>query len=58
LAAAAARKLLDLGLVSECHHWCRQALDVMGVGEAGTLVELDLQRGSGCVRDVHQRKRQ
>ena len=42
LTAAAARMLLDLGLVTECHDWCRQALDVMEAGDRGTLVELDL----------------
>jgi hypothetical protein len=34
--------LLELGLVSECRTWCRQALDVIGT-DAGTLVELGLQ---------------
>jgi len=43
LVAAAARMLLDLGLVNECNRWCRQALDVMGDSGAGTLVELRLQ---------------
>jgi predicted ATPase/DNA-binding winged helix-turn-helix (wHTH) protein len=43
LAAAAARMLLDLGLVSECNHWCRQALGVIWEHDAGTLVELRLQ---------------
>ena len=42
LAAAAARTLLDLGLVSECQSWCRQALDVIGPPDAGTFVEVDL----------------
>jgi predicted ATPase len=42
LAAAAARTLLDLGLVSECQSWCRQALDVIGAPDAGTFVEVDL----------------
>jgi predicted ATPase/DNA-binding winged helix-turn-helix (wHTH) protein len=42
LAAAAARMLLELGLVSECQNWCRQALDVIGT-DSGTLVELGLQ---------------
>ena len=41
LAAAAARMLLDLGLMTECHDWCRQALDVLGAHK-GTLVELGL----------------
>jgi predicted ATPase/DNA-binding winged helix-turn-helix (wHTH) protein len=43
LAAAAARRLLDLGLVAECRDVCRRALDVMGEHDAGTLVELGLQ---------------
>jgi predicted ATPase/DNA-binding winged helix-turn-helix (wHTH) protein len=43
LAAAAVQMLLELGLVSECRQWCRQALDVMGQSETGTLVELGLQ---------------
>jgi predicted ATPase/DNA-binding winged helix-turn-helix (wHTH) protein len=42
LAAAAARMLLDLGLVSECHDWCRQALDVVGGRDKETHVELGL----------------
>jgi predicted ATPase/DNA-binding winged helix-turn-helix (wHTH) protein len=42
LAAAAARLLLDLGLVTECHDWCRKALDVMERRDQGTLVELGL----------------
>jgi predicted ATPase len=43
LAAAAARMLLELGLVSECLHWSRRALDVLNARDAGTLVELALQ---------------
>ena len=43
LAAAAARMLLDLGLVRECQAWCRQGLDVMGEVGAGTLLEVELQ---------------
>ncbi|HEV3194088.1 MAG TPA: hypothetical protein VGY54_26460, partial [Polyangiaceae bacterium] len=43
LVAAAVQMLLELGLVSECRQWCRQALDVMGQSETGTLVELGLQ---------------
>ena len=43
LASAAAQVLLKLGLVSECHHWCRQALAVMAPPETGTLIELRLQ---------------
>jgi predicted ATPase/DNA-binding winged helix-turn-helix (wHTH) protein len=42
LAAAAARMLLDLGLLSECHDGCRRALDALGESDAGTLVELGL----------------
>jgi len=42
LAAAASRVLLDLGLMTECHDWCRQALDVVQDCDRGTLVELDL----------------
>jgi predicted ATPase len=42
LAAAAATVLLELGLVSECQTWCRQALDVIGT-DSGTLVELGLR---------------
>jgi predicted ATPase/DNA-binding winged helix-turn-helix (wHTH) protein len=42
LAAAAARVLLELGLVSECQSWCRQALAVIGT-DSGTPVELGLQ---------------
>ena len=42
LAAAAAPMLLDLGLMTECHDWCRKALDVMEGRDRGTLVELDL----------------
>jgi hypothetical protein len=34
---------LELGLVSECRQWCRQALAVIGPSETGTLVELGLQ---------------
>jgi hypothetical protein len=34
--------LLDLGLVSECQSWCRQALDVIGAPDAGTFVEVGL----------------
>ena len=45
LAAAAARVLLDRGLVSECHDSCRQALDVIGASDRGTLVELELKEG-------------
>jgi predicted ATPase/DNA-binding winged helix-turn-helix (wHTH) protein len=41
-AAAAARMLLEVGLVSECQTWCRQALDVVGA-DSGTHVELRLQ---------------
>jgi hypothetical protein len=41
--AAAARMLLDRGLVTECHDVCRQALDVLGPGDTGTLVELALR---------------
>jgi predicted ATPase len=43
LVAAAVQMLLELGLVSECRQWCRQALDVMGRPDAGTLMELGLQ---------------
>jgi predicted ATPase/DNA-binding winged helix-turn-helix (wHTH) protein len=43
LAAAAARTLLDLGLVSECHEWSRRALDVMDARDAGPHVELELE---------------
>jgi predicted ATPase/DNA-binding winged helix-turn-helix (wHTH) protein len=43
LAAAAAPRLLELGLVPECRDVCRRALDVMGAHDAGTLVELGLQ---------------
>ena len=43
LAAAAGRMLLELGLVSECVTWCRQALAVIGASDAGTDVELRLQ---------------
>jgi predicted ATPase len=42
LAAAASRVLLDLGLMTECHDWCRQALDALGGSDKGTLVELGL----------------
>jgi predicted ATPase/DNA-binding winged helix-turn-helix (wHTH) protein len=45
LAAVAARMLLDRGLVTECHDVCRQALDVLGPGETGTLVEIALRDG-------------
>jgi predicted ATPase/DNA-binding winged helix-turn-helix (wHTH) protein len=43
LAAAAAWMLLDFGLVSECHNWCREALGALEAHEARTLVELNLQ---------------
>jgi predicted ATPase/DNA-binding winged helix-turn-helix (wHTH) protein len=43
LTAAAARILLELGLVSECQNWCRQALDVIGAASSDTLLEIDLQ---------------
>jgi predicted ATPase len=43
LAAQAARVLLELGLVSECQSWCRQALDVMGPPDSGTHVEVGLR---------------
>jgi predicted ATPase/DNA-binding winged helix-turn-helix (wHTH) protein len=42
LAAVAAQMLLSLGLVSECHQWCRQALTHMAAPETGTLVEVRL----------------
>jgi predicted ATPase/DNA-binding winged helix-turn-helix (wHTH) protein len=42
LAAAAAGMLLKLGLVTECHDWCHQALDLIEARDKGTLVELDL----------------
>jgi predicted ATPase/DNA-binding winged helix-turn-helix (wHTH) protein len=42
LAAAAAKMLLELGLVSECQTWCRRALDVIEAPDAGTFVEVDL----------------
>jgi predicted ATPase len=42
VAAATARLLLDLGLVTECHDWCRKALAVMEARERATLVELRL----------------
>ena len=42
LAAAATKMLLELGLVSECQRWCRQALDVIGT-DSGMLMELGLQ---------------
>ena len=42
LAAAAARLLLNLGLVTECHDWCRKALHLMEERDKGTLVELAL----------------
>jgi len=45
LAAAAAKMLLDRGLVSECHDWCRQGLDVIDASVRGTLVELELTEG-------------
>jgi predicted ATPase/DNA-binding winged helix-turn-helix (wHTH) protein len=45
LAAAAARMLLDRGLVSECYDSCRQALDVIGASDRGDLVELELKEG-------------
>jgi predicted ATPase len=45
LAAASTRMLIDLGLLGECRAMCRQALDVMGQADAGTLVELRLQEG-------------
>jgi predicted ATPase/DNA-binding winged helix-turn-helix (wHTH) protein len=43
LAAAAARTLIDLGLMTECYDWCRRALDVLGAPDTGTLVELRLR---------------
>ena len=43
LAAAAARMLLGRGLVTECHDACRQALEVVGPSDIGTLVELRLR---------------
>ncbi|HEV3194089.1 MAG TPA: winged helix-turn-helix domain-containing protein [Polyangiaceae bacterium] len=43
LAAAAARLLLELGLVNECQSWCRQALDVIQAPDSGTFVEVGLQ---------------
>jgi predicted ATPase/DNA-binding winged helix-turn-helix (wHTH) protein len=46
LAAAATKMLLELGLVSECQRWCRQALDVIGT-DSGTLMELGLQEAFG-----------
>jgi predicted ATPase len=62
LAVAAARRLLDLGLVAECHDVCRRALDVMAEHDAGTLVELGLQEAlansamfaQGLDEDVHR----
>jgi predicted ATPase len=42
LAAAATQMLLDLGLMTECHGWCRQALDVLGASDKETHVELGL----------------
>jgi predicted ATPase len=43
LAAAAAKMLLERGLVRECRGWCRRALQVIAAPELGTLVELGLQ---------------
>ena len=43
LAAAAARMLLELGLVSECRNWCRNALDVIAPPDSGTFLEVGLQ---------------
>jgi predicted ATPase/DNA-binding winged helix-turn-helix (wHTH) protein len=43
LAAAAARLLLDFGLLTECRDVCRRALDVMSARDAGTPVEFGLQ---------------
>jgi hypothetical protein len=34
--------LLDLGLMTECHDWSSHALEVVGAGDRGTLVELRL----------------
>jgi predicted ATPase/DNA-binding winged helix-turn-helix (wHTH) protein len=42
LVAAAARMLLELGLVSECQNWCRRAIDVIAAPDAATLVEVGL----------------
>jgi predicted ATPase len=42
LAAAAAPLLLDLSLLSECHHWSEQALAVLDSASAGTSRELVL----------------
>ncbi|HTA94296.1 MAG TPA: winged helix-turn-helix domain-containing protein [Polyangiaceae bacterium] len=47
LAGAAAPMLLALGLVTECHQWCRRALDGIGPPNAGTIVELRLQEVLG-----------
>jgi predicted ATPase len=47
LAAAAATTLIDLGLVGECFHWCREALESIEAPQAGTLVELRLQEAMG-----------
>jgi predicted ATPase/DNA-binding winged helix-turn-helix (wHTH) protein len=43
LAAAAARMLLELGLVSECQSWCRRALEVIQAPDSGSFVEVGLQ---------------
>ena len=61
LASAASRMLLDLGLVSECRNWCRQALDVAAGRDVDALVEVGLQEAfavstmftKGNVNDVH-----
>src|SRR4029077_16222319 len=43
LAAAAARMLLELGLVREVQGLCHRAVDVLDAPDAGTLVEVGLQ---------------
>ncbi len=43
LAAAVAPRLLDVALLTECHHWSREALAVLPPVDVGTSVEFALQ---------------
>jgi predicted ATPase/DNA-binding winged helix-turn-helix (wHTH) protein len=47
LAAAAAPFYLELSLLTECRHWCRQAIISLDAGVQGGIVEIDLQAALG-----------
>jgi predicted ATPase len=47
LAAASTRLLLDLSLLSECHHWAALALSMLDDAARGTRFEMELQSAYG-----------